>query len=67
MGTAEIASKNSQVRKNFGSRFRDSMSFLIAYKNASDLDQERGAMGAAEIASKFLQTRKMAGRTFETP
>ena len=67
MGAVEIASKNSQVRKNFGSRFRDSMSFLIAYKKASDLDQERGAMGAAEIAFKFLQTRKMLGRTFETP
>ena len=43
------------------------MSFSDRLQEASDLDQERGAMGAAEIASKKLQVRKMLDRTRETP
>ena len=43
------------------------MSFPDRLQEASDLDQERGAMGAAEIASKKLQARKMFDRACETP
>ena len=43
------------------------MSFPDRLQEASDLDQERGAMGAAELASKIPQVRKVLDRAFETP